>query len=418
VAATAELADSTPALRARADDGLQRHAERLTGAGLALLGEPRGSRWIGRLRSARRRRLRRPPGWLGSGPTRPPPIVASTRSDGMLVRGHVTGRGSGSRGRPACRAKRPRRASSCSSQAGATQVASSAPRPSRLLGPPAGRSSSVRSTPATMPRSGSSSSTGASEPFARRARVEQRAVRVGAWRPSQSRSPRSRSDGAWLNCTEAGRRSREARTSAVVQQLRVLDALAQPGGAQASRSPRRRRAPRGSRVADRVDADRPAARRRLAARRPRSRSRDVISTPSRRAARGGRAERPVHEHLEVAGRSRSSPKPERSPARAGAGAGPRDRLPDAQRQEPLAAEALEQLERAHQPSLSWIAVTPREAATPQPSRQASSSSSTGLRVAVAELPGRVSRAGSPAARARPPRRGRRGRRSARSSAAS
>ena len=64
----------------------------------------------------------------------------------------------------------PRRSSSPASHAGATQVASSASATvSACSGRQAGRSSSVRRTPATIPFSGSSSSTGASDPLARSA---------------------------------------------------------------------------------------------------------------------------------------------------------------------------------------------------------------------------------------------------------
>ena len=62
----------------------------------------------------------------------------------------------------------------------------------------------VRVTPARMPASGSSSSIGASEPFATSA--PESSNDRNAYAPSRSsgqkRSARSRSDGAWENCTE------------------------------------------------------------------------------------------------------------------------------------------------------------------------------------------------------------------------
>ena len=114
---------------------------------------------------------------------RPPTIVATTStpsSSGSHVERIARRARRGRRGSPG--RSLPRRRSSPESHAGVTMVASQ-----RLLdrqacsGCQAGRSSSVRRTPARIPASGSSSSIGASEPFATRAPdVHKRAVRVGA----------------------------------------------------------------------------------------------------------------------------------------------------------------------------------------------------------------------------------------------
>ncbi len=122
----------------------------------------------------------------------------------------------------------------------------------------------MRRTPAAIPASGSSSSTGASEPFATTAPLS-RSVRnayVPSSRSPQNLSARSRSDGAWLNCTEqATPISREARQIGRIDALGVLDPLAQ-----AERRPelagRRERVERLAvrAIADRMDGHGPAGR--------------------------------------------------------------------------------------------------------------------------------------------------------------
>ena len=119
-----------------------------------------------------------------------------------------------------------------------TQVASSASSTvTACSGRQAGRSSSVRSTPATMPASGSSSSTGASEPLASSVPASSsERYAYAPWRPSQSRSARSRSDGAWLNWTDAAtpswaKRGTSASSSSCACSIRGRS----PRGCQASR---------------------------------------------------------------------------------------------------------------------------------------------------------------------------------------
>ena len=99
---------------------------------------------------------------------RPPTIVATTSTDASSSGGHATGSRS--------RARRGRRGSRAAASRGAARPprARRADRRreqrlldrQRLLGRQAGRSSIVRRTPARIPASGSSSSTGASEPLA------------------------------------------------------------------------------------------------------------------------------------------------------------------------------------------------------------------------------------------------------------
>ena len=102
---------------------------------------------------------------------RPPTIVATTST----VSSSSGGQSSGSRESTTRSARNPgtslpRRRSSPASQAGLTVAARSASSiVSACSGCHAGRSSIFRSTPARSPASGSSSSTGASEPFARSA---------------------------------------------------------------------------------------------------------------------------------------------------------------------------------------------------------------------------------------------------------
>ena len=148
---------------------------------------------------------------------------------------------------------------------GSTQVATSASSTVRhCSGCHAGRSSIVRRTPARIPASGSSSSTGASEPFATSAPgLEQRAERVRAVDPL---GPEALGEiairGRVAELHGAG--DAELGEAADVlrgEALRVLDPLPQP-----ERLPRvARRLERVERlavraVADRVHADRPAER--------------------------------------------------------------------------------------------------------------------------------------------------------------
>src|SRR6188472_376348 len=99
---------------------------------------------------------------------RPPTIVATTCTSGSSSGGMVTGsRSSTTRSARYPGSSFPRLRSSPASQAGATVDAWSACSiVTASLPRQPGRSSIVRSTPAAMPASGSSSSTGASEPFA------------------------------------------------------------------------------------------------------------------------------------------------------------------------------------------------------------------------------------------------------------
>ena len=116
------------------------------------------------------------------------PAAADHRRDDLhlgelLGRARRAGRGRGRRGRRgsrggACRGGARRRRARPARRMVACSACSTV---TACSGCHAGRSSSVRRTPARIPASGSSSSIGASEPFATtRARVEQRAERVGA----------------------------------------------------------------------------------------------------------------------------------------------------------------------------------------------------------------------------------------------
>ena len=191
-------------------------------------------------------------------------MVATTpTSSAPPARGRA-GRGRARRGR--------RRSPAGASRGGAPRRRATPARPwwpeclldrERLLRVPGGRSSSVRSTPARRPASGSSSSIGASEPSATtRAGVQQRAVRRTRRRrgSAQKRSARSRSDVA---CDELHRRGdaerREARHVLGRDALRVLDPLAQAERAPvvARRLERVERLAVGE-VADRVHGEREA----------------------------------------------------------------------------------------------------------------------------------------------------------------
>ena len=198
------------------------------------------------------------------------PAAADHRRDDLdRARARRAGTSSGSRESTTRSARKPgsslpRRRSSPASQAGVTVEASSAcSTVSACSGRQAGRSSIVRRTPARIPASGSSSSTGASEPFATtRAGVPQRAGTRRRRRAAsaQNRSARSRSEGACENCTEQATPSSAKRPHVLGREaLRVLDPVAQaerlPGVA--------RRLERVERlavrpVADRVHRDRPA----------------------------------------------------------------------------------------------------------------------------------------------------------------
>ena len=296
-------------------------------------------------------------------------------------RGRPTGRGRGRPGRrrgrgSACRAGARRRAS----QAGAT----SSPRTpaatvSACSGCQAARSSIVRRTPARMPASGSSSSIGASRAVRDdRARVEQRAVGV---RAVGLAGPEAVGEVA------VGRRVRELHRAGDAErreageilgreQLRVLDPVAQP-----ERLPDRPRllerverlAVRA--VADRVHRDREARPRRRARTISASSSPLVIRTP--RAVehqRRLRAERPVHERLQVA-----EPQQRAAEARSAMPSGAQRRRPG--RAGPTARRAAsarrarsrrcQSRSAPSQPSLSCTAVTPRAAASFSPARIAS-----------------------------------------------
>ena len=214
--------------------------------------------------------------------------------------------------------------------------------------------------------------------------------------PAQKRSARSRSEGACENCTDAATpSSREARDVLRREQLRVLDPLPE-----AERAPRvARRLERVERVAvravaDRVHRDRAARAARRARTISSSSSRAVISTPAAvEQPRGLRAERAVHERLQVAdaqerrrrGRGRS-PSAASSPTLL-----VRERLPDAQRQRVRAREvAARSASAPSQPSLSCTATTPRRFASFMPARIASTYSSSAIvDVALAELPRRL-----------------------------
>ena len=174
----------------------------------------------------------------------------------------------------------------------------------------------------------------------------------------------------------------------------MLDPLPQPERPPRRRaSPRTRRAPRGWR------GRRSRARRRANPRRAPARTISASSSPARDLDAGAvehprrlRAERPVHEDLQVADPEEVVAEPR---AEAELLEPPevvvRERLPDAQRERALRRRgAARSAVRPSQPSLSWTAVTPRAAATFSPSRIASTnSSSAALEVPVAEPPGRL-----------------------------
>ena len=201
-----------------------------------------------------------------------------------------------------------------------------------------------------MPASGSSSSTGASEPFASSAPASssERYAYAPCF-PSHSRSARSRSDGAWLNWTDAvtpisAKRATSASSSSCACSMRGR----RPAGSQASRvASKASSAARlaASPIACTATGQPASAPRRTTSSRT---SRELISTPepsSRRAVR--RAERPVHEALQVA-------EPQHVATESGAQAQPaeivelvpRERLPDAHVELVRLEQALEHLERA------------------------------------------------------------------------
>ena len=176
---------------------------------------------------------------------------------------------------------------------------------------------------------------------------------------------------------------REARQILRREQLRVLDPLAQAERApRVARRARTRRAPRGSR-GRRSRAPRPGTpprppRRTIAA----SSSPLVICTPEPSSSqRGLRAERPVHEHLQVAEPQQPAAEPRAQPERAQLGELlVRHRLPDAQRQRaarPRAA-ATARARRGRRPCRAPPS-RPRAAASFSPRRIASTYSSAEAR---------------------------------------
>ena len=188
----------------------------------------------------------------------------------------------------------------------------------------------------------------------------------------------SRSDGACVNWTDAATPIvGEAADVLRREQLGVLDALAE-----AERLPDRAGLLEGiERIAVRAISDRVHRDREPAGGAAAHDLRELLAARDLHAAsveeqRGLRAERPVHEDLEVTEREQVV-----AEARAQAelvrmlDAIGRDRLPHAQRERRGVREALPETERPSQPSLSWTAVTPREAARRTPSRIASTYSS-------------------------------------------
>ena len=183
----------------------------------------------------------------------------------------------------------------------------------------------VRSTPAAMPASGSSSSTGASEPLAiARAGVEQRAVRVGAVGHPGPRPVGQVAVGGRVRELHGGGDAELGEAGEVLgaQQLGVLDALAQPER-RPQRPGRRERVERltvGA-VADGVHRDREAALRgaaddllELGAARDRH-------AAARLEPRRGRPDGAVHERLDVVtGAARPCGRAGRTARRAAAGA--------------------------------------------------------------------------------------------------
>ena len=309
VAATAELADSTlPSERGRLM-GFNDLLSGLTGAGLALLGGAAlESLGVAALALGAAALVCAPALWLASRPGRssapppssPPPAATRSWSGGQLTgsRFRIT-RSAAIPGR-----RRPRRFSACSSHAGATQVAWSASSTvTACSGRQDGRSSMVRSTPATMPGERVELLHGRVRAVReRRAGVQQRAVRVGALPslPQPLGEVAVRGRVAELDgCRHAD--LGEARHVGVVEQLRVLDPLAQ-----AARRPLvagglegvERRAVRG--VADRVHRHRPAGGGRPPDHVLEHLARADLHARAVQQPRGGGAERPVHEALQVA----------------------------------------------------------------------------------------------------------------------
>ena len=301
---------------------------------------------------------------------RPPTIVATTSHLGELLRRQRAGRGRGRRGRrdsrgAACRGAARRRRS----QAGATHR-----RVERLLDGDApardatrARSSSVRSTPARMPASGSSSSIGASEPFATTApdSSSERNAYAPSVVPAQKRSARSRSEGAWQNCTDAATPSSAKRGDV----LRREAAAHARSAAAARAAPTRRASASNASSASRfarspiacTATGQPAARAAADDLRELLAARDLDARAVEHPRRL-RAERAVHEHLQVAdaqaGRRRARRGAEPSSA---SSVVVRERLPDAERQRALARSRCQRRSAPSQPSLSCTAVTPRDA---------------------------------------------------------
>ena len=287
------------------------------------------------------------------------PAAADHRGDDLelaqLLRlARRTGRGRARRGR------RGSRGSAC--RAGARRGRARPGRrtsreaPARPSAPPPaarpGRSSFERRTPATTPASGSSSSTGASEPFtSTRTRVEQRAERVGALEPVGPEALGEVAVGRARARTARSTRSRAAAKrgrSSAVRHCACSIRCRRPLRSQASRVASN--ASSAFRFAWSPIACTPTGQPAL-----RAAADDLLELLARGdldarpvgEQRRSRAERPVHEALQVAD-------PEELVAEAGAERERRraveevvrDRAPDPQREVPLVAQPLEDAGRA------------------------------------------------------------------------
>ena len=303
----------------------------------------------------------------GRRPSSPPPAPRAAPPAGSRA-----GRG---------RARRDRRGSRAGACRGGARRRSARPaRPSRrerLLDVTRWSGRQWRRTPATIPAHGSSSSIGASEPLTRRVRVEQVAERVGAVEPVGPEAVRELLVGRRVGELHRRRHPElgEARHVLRAQALRVLDAVAQP-----ERLPRvARLLERVERVpvravADRVHGDRPAGVRGAADDVRELLARRDLDARAVEHQRRLRAERAVHEHLQVAEAQAVARRgPERSRARrarSSSRAGPTARPGGAARSS-RSSSCQSRGIAGIQPSLSWIAVTPRDEATSSPSRSAS-----------------------------------------------
>ena len=278
----------------------------------------------------------------------------------------------------------PRFRSSPASHAGLTIVACNAwSTVTACSGCQDGRSSSVRRTPAAMPASGSSSSTGASDPFATSA-PESQSERYAYARSAHTGPDPVGEVAVGRGVAELDRRCdaerREPWDVLPREQLRVLDPWPQAAGCpevtglleRVQRVPIRQ-------VADRVHCDGEAG----AGGAPNDVRELVLARDLDAGAveksRRLRPESAVHERLDVADAEVVVPEPRGE-------ADLRDlvqlrrweRLPDADRQPFLARSAWKRGSAPSQPSLSWMAVTPREAASRSAGRISSSHSSSAI----------------------------------------